>query len=122
MNEAASPRRKPRLDKVVHERARLIILAYLSSSERAAVSFPELRDELELSAGNLSIQLKTLEGAGYVKIAKSFVDNKPNTSVALTARGSRALREYLAEMERLMDKLKPRAGDAESNGKSGRKD
>ncbi len=100
----------PRLDKVIHERARLIILAYLSSSGSPSVSFPELREKLELTAGNLSIQLRTLEAAGYVKIAKSFVENRPNTSVRLTARGARALEQYLNEMEHLMGRLKPRRG------------
>ncbi len=102
--------RRPRLDKIINERARLIILAYLSSSTSPSVSFPELREKLELTAGNLSIQLRTLEGAGYVKIAKSFVENRPNTSVSLTAKGARALNEYLREMELLLGKLKPRSG------------
>lgn len=109
MSDEEGSRQSPRLDKVIHERARLIILAYLSSSATAAVSFPELREKLGLTAGNLSIQLRTLEGAGYVKIAKSFVENRPNTSVSLTAKGARALNGYLREMEQLMRKLKPRA-------------
>ncbi|HVO40267.1 MAG TPA: transcriptional regulator [Spirochaetia bacterium] len=110
MDETEKPGRSPRLDRVIHERARLIVLAYLSSSEIPSVGFTELKEKLGLSAGNLSIQLKTLEGAGYVKIAKSFVDNRPNTTVSLTAKGSRALREYLREMEALMGTLKPRSG------------
>jgi DNA-binding MarR family transcriptional regulator len=99
--------RGPRLDKVIHERARLIILAYLSSSGQSSVGFIELREKLGLSAGNLSIQLRNLESAGYAKIEKSFIDNKPNTRVSLTAKGSRALRGYLAEMEMLIGRLKP---------------
>jgi DNA-binding MarR family transcriptional regulator len=106
MSDRGGSRSSPRLDKVIHERARLIILAYLSSSESPAVAFTELREKLELTAGNLSIQLRTLEGAGYVKIAKSFVDNRPNTSVRLTAKGARALGEYLDEMDLLVRRLK----------------
>jgi len=110
MGDEEGSRRSPRLDRMIHERARLIILAHLSSSAQPSVSFPELREKLELTAGNLSIQLRTLEGAGYVKIAKSFVENRPNTSVSLTAKGARAFNEYLKEMELLMKKLKPRSG------------
>ena len=106
MSGEGTVRRSPRLDRVIHERARLIILAYLSSSEAPSVGFTELREKLELSAGNLSIQLRTLEQAGYVRIVKSFVDNRPNTSVSLTAKGSRALGGYLGEMEALIRKLK----------------
>ncbi|MGA2479996.1 MAG: transcriptional regulator [Spirochaetia bacterium] len=107
MNDGEARRQSPRLDKVIHERARLIILAYLSSSGQSSIGFIELREKLALSAGNLSIQIRNLESAGYVKIEKSFVDNKPNTRVSLTAKGGRALQGYLAEMETLIGRLKP---------------
>lgn len=96
------------LDKVVHERARLMLLTYLASSEKAETGFTELRDELRLSAGNLSVQLKNLEGAGYVRIEKRFVDNKPSTSVALTTQGQKALTAYLAELEVIVASLRGR--------------
>ncbi len=95
------------IDKVIHERARLMILAYLSASADPATGFIELREKLELTAGNLSIQLRNLEEAGYVKITKGFLGRKPNTTVQLTPRGSLALAGYLAEMEALIRRLKP---------------
>ena len=67
------------LDKVIHERARLMILTYLASSDKAETGFTEIREELGMSAGNLSVQLRTLEEAGYVKIDKRFIENKPYT-------------------------------------------
>ena len=115
MGEEEGSSRSPRLDKIVHERARLIILAYLSSRGSPSATFPELRENLGLTAGNLSIQLKTLEGAGYVKIVKSFVQNRPKTSINLTAKGARALDGYLKEMERLMRTLRFRASDRKGN-------
>ena len=48
------------LDKVIHERSRLRILTFLASSVSGEVAFTELRDALGLSAGNLSVQLRTL--------------------------------------------------------------
>jgi DNA-binding MarR family transcriptional regulator len=94
------------LDKVIHERARLRVLTYLASTERAETGFTELRDELGFSAGNLSVQLRTLEEAGYVGIRKRFVGNKPFTGVSLTMDGSRALSAYLAELEVIVASLK----------------
>lgn len=91
---------------MIHERTRLSILAYLASNASVSVNFTELKENLELSAGNLSIQLKNLEEAGYLTITKSFVDNKPNTRVRLTSGGGRALSDYLAEMEELISSLK----------------
>ena len=66
MSDGEGLRRSPRLDKVIHERARLIILAYLSSSSRASVELSRAAGEAGASAG----ALRTLAGAGYVKIAK----------------------------------------------------
>ncbi len=90
------------LDKLIHEKARLMILTYLSSSDALGTGFTELRDELGMSAGNLSIQLKTLEEAGLVTIEKSFKANKPNTAVRLSIEGRKALDAYLTELETIL--------------------
>lgn len=95
-------------DKIVHERARLLILSYLASSDAKAVAFGELRDKLEFTAGNLSVQLKTLEDAGYIRITKEFRDNKPLTQASLTAKGSTALKRYVEQMNGLIRRLKSR--------------
>ena len=85
-----------------------MLLTYLASSERAQTGFTELRDELRMSAGNLSVQLKTLEEAGFVRIEKRFVDNKPYTGVSLTVQGQKALSDYLEELEVIVASLKGR--------------
>ncbi len=106
-------RQGPRLDKMIHERTRLMILAYLAADQQSSVPFTVLKETIGLSAGNLSIQLRNLGEAGYVEIMKKFIANKPNTSVRLTQKGSRALMEYLGQMESLINRLRPDAG---SNG------
>ncbi len=93
-------------DKVIHERVRLLILTFVASSEEDAVLFTSIRSSLELSAGNLSVQLKTLEKAGYLKIEKKFVCNKPQTSVRITKKGTTALDKYLEGMEQLIKTMK----------------
>jgi DNA-binding MarR family transcriptional regulator len=90
------------IDKMVHERARLLILTYLASGDSAETGFTELRAALAMTAGNLSIQLKNLEEAGYVATEKRFQDNKPYTGVRLTVEGQSALERYLAAMEELV--------------------
>ncbi len=94
------------LDRLIHEKARLMALTYLASSEEPETGFTELRDALGLSAGNLSVQLKNLEEAGYVSMAKSFRDNKPYTAVSLTVAGRKALESYLAELEVIVASVK----------------
>lgn len=106
MSGSAGTPQSPRLDKVIHERARLVILTYLASGKSGRAEFTELKEVLDFTAGNLSVQLRNLEEAGYVAIEKSFRDNKPLTEAVLTPEGDRALREYLDEMEQLIGSLK----------------
>jgi DNA-binding MarR family transcriptional regulator len=94
------------LNKLVHEKSRLMILTYLASANETETGFTELRDALGFSAGNLSIQLKTLEEAGYLESSKSFRDNRPYTGVALTPSGKKALVAYLADIEVIVASLK----------------
>ena len=94
------------LDKIVHERARLKILTYLAASEKEKISFNELQEKLALTSGNLSVQIKKLKDAKYVKVEKTFKDNKPYTTVLLTPAGAEALNKYIDEMEKLIGSLK----------------
>lgn len=82
-----------RIDEVIHGRMRLGIMVYLADVETA--DFTELKTVLEATQGNLSVHLKKLEEAGYVAIAKSFVNNKPLTRIAITDRGRTAFAAYL---------------------------
>lgn len=82
-----------RIDDVIHGRMRLGIMVYLADAETA--DFTELKTVLEATQGNLSVHLKKLEEAGYVAIAKSFVNNKPLTRVSITREGRHAFAAYL---------------------------
>lgn len=103
-------------DRVIHEPARLQIISYLAGGSKQ-VPFTELKERLGLSAGNLSVQLKRLEEAGYVAISKSIRERKPLTRVSLTRRGLEALQQYLRELEEMIVLLKksatPQAGAEE---------
>ena len=89
----------PEFDKVIHERARLRILVYLASSREAEVGFTDMKRDLAMTAGNLSVQLGTLEEAGYILLRKAFVGKKPYTGASLTPIGKMALERYLNDME-----------------------
>lgn len=90
------------LNSIIHERARLMILTYLASLEKDEASFQEIKDNLGMTAGNLSIQLKNLEQAGYITVIKRFEGKRPLTEIKLSLEGSRALADYLDEMERII--------------------
>jgi DNA-binding MarR family transcriptional regulator len=87
------------IDDVIHGRIRLGVVAYLSAVESAL--FSELRDKVGATDGNLSAHLRKLEDAGYVAVAKSFVNRRPQTRLALTAAGRKAWAAWLTQMEAL---------------------
>jgi DNA-binding MarR family transcriptional regulator len=88
------------LDKVIHERARLAIMSALAASPQ--MTFSEIKDAAELTDGNLSVHSRVLEGAGYIKIRKQFVDLKPQTTMELTDAGRAAFRKYLDLLEAIV--------------------
>jgi DNA-binding MarR family transcriptional regulator len=78
-----------RLDPVIHQPARLGILSAACDSKR--IDFVTLRDLLDLTDGNLSRHLGTLEEAGYIKTEKTFENKKPRTWISATKAGRQAL-------------------------------
>jgi DNA-binding MarR family transcriptional regulator len=92
------------IDEVIHGRLRLGIMAYLASAE--AANFNELKAELETTQGNLSIQLRKLEEAGYIAIEKTFLDRKSNTRARLTRAGKKAFAAYVEALGKLVNAAK----------------
>jgi len=88
------------IDRLVHEPVRLKILAYLSAVESSDFVF--LVSRLGLTMGNLSAHISKLQDAGYIKVEKSFKDNRPHTMISLTASGSDAFNEYRDGMLELL--------------------
>jgi len=88
------------IDDVIHGRLRLGIMAFLSTA--GAAEFPLLKTRLQASDGNLSVQLRKLEEAGYVAIDKAFVGKKPQTMVTLAPAGRAAYIAYLDAMRKLI--------------------
>jgi DNA-binding MarR family transcriptional regulator len=94
------------LDRTIHERGRLAIMSMLAAS--AELSFTELRDTLEMTDGNLTTHVRTLQEAGYVSIAKSYRNRRPLTTVSLTAAGRQAFAQYVALLEQIVEQARPR--------------
>jgi DNA-binding MarR family transcriptional regulator len=88
------------LDEVIHGRLRLACMAFLSTAREA--EFQELRDVLDVTGGNLSVQLRTLEDAGYIRVTKSHRGRKSLTTVAITADGDAALARHREQLRRLL--------------------
>jgi DNA-binding MarR family transcriptional regulator len=102
--EIASPPPLNDIDRMVHEPARLMILANLYVLESADFTF--LMNQTNLTWGNLSSHLSKLEEAGYVHIEKEFVNKKPHTMISLTEDGRKAFERYRQQMKEFMDGFK----------------
>ncbi len=91
------------IDRVIHEPARLKIVALLSVVERADFLF--LLRQTGLTKGNLSSHLRRLEDAGYVAVEKKFVERVPRTLLRLTDRGRKAFLFYRRRLQKVFDEL-----------------
>ena len=94
------------LDRVIHEKGRLALMSMLAATPE--LSFTELRDTLKMTDGNLTTHIRTLQEAGYVSVTKSFQNNRPLTTCALTPTGKRAFTSYINLLEQIVQQTKPK--------------
>jgi DNA-binding transcriptional ArsR family regulator len=104
-NEPRGDRLPPvkNFDKLIHEPARLLIMAHLFVVESADFLF--LMRQTGMTFGNLSSHMSRLEAAGYIDVEKEFVGKKPNTKLHLTEDGRTAFQEYRRNMRHVFGDL-----------------
>jgi DNA-binding MarR family transcriptional regulator len=91
------------IDRIIHEPARLAVMALLYVVDSADFIF--LMNQTELTWGNLSAHLSKLEAAGYLTVEKTFKGKRPNTMLRLTNEGREAFRTYTVMMRQLFNDL-----------------
>lgn len=87
-----SIQRLAEIDRIIHEPARLMIVALLAAVEEA--DFQYLRLATGLTQGNLSTHLSKLAEAEYVDLEKTFRGKYPLTICRLTVRGKEVFDKY----------------------------
>ncbi|MHC4131805.1 MAG: winged helix-turn-helix domain-containing protein [Planctomycetota bacterium] len=90
---------KTNFDELILSKTRLGIIAALMGGDK--LEFTYLRKALALSDGNLSVQIRKLEDAGYIKVEKVFVERKPKTFCKITGKGQKAIRNLIRTLENL---------------------
>ena len=88
------------IDRLIHEPARLLVMALLSVIETADFLF--LLRQTGLTQGNLSSHLSKLEEAGYVEVAKTFQGKRPRTTLRISPAGRVAFEAYRNQLDRLL--------------------
>jgi len=91
------------VDRLIHEPARLNLMAILYVIDSADFTF--LMAQTGLSWGNLSSHMTRLEEAGYIAVEKAFKGRRPNTMLKLTDAGREAFRAYRRSMKDILDDL-----------------
>ena len=92
------------LDRVIHEKGRLAIMSSLAASPE--LSFTELRDTLNMTDGNLTTHIRTLQEAGYIAVAKSYQNSRSLTTCSLTTAGRKAFTTYVNLLEQIVQQTK----------------
>ena len=93
-----------KIDRVIHEKGRLPIMSLLAAT--AELSFTEMRDTLKMTDGNLSVHIKTLQESGFVSVTKSYRNQRPLTTCAMTPAGRRAFTTYIDLLEQIVRQSK----------------
>lgn len=92
------------LDKIIHEPARLQLMAQLYVVEEADFIF--LMRQTGLTWGNLSSHMSKLEDAGYIEVRKEFQDKKPRTILRMTTVGREAFDQYRAALDEVLKEVR----------------
>jgi len=91
------------VDRLIHEPARMAIMAALIGCDSADFRF--LLNVTGLTKGNLSAHASKLEEAGYLQIRKSFRGKVPQTTYSLTRSGRAAFGAYRAKLKAMLGAL-----------------
>lgn len=89
------------LDPLLHSQLRLAIISMLVTSEK--VEFTHIKEETKAAAGNISIQIKKLQEAGYIDVEKTFKNNYPKTLLSITDKGVKAFETYVNNLKKYIN-------------------
>jgi len=92
------------LNKVFDNRIRLGIMSVLMVNDW--VDFTALKDMLELTDGNLSSNLSSLEKIGYIEAKKQFLGKKPKSSYRVTIAGRMEFTRHIDALEQMIKEQK----------------
>ncbi len=89
------------LERVIHEKARLGIVASLATHTQG-LAFSDLKQLCALTDGNLNRHLLVLQEAGLVEVRKDSTGPRPQTRCQLTPLGRKRFVEYIGVLEQVV--------------------
>jgi len=92
------------LNKTFDSRVRLGIMSTLMVNDE--INFNDLKQLIGVTDGNLASHIKALEEIQYIKVNKTFVGKKTNTSYKATKLGEKAFQQHLSALEKMIKTMK----------------
>ncbi|HET7117970.1 MAG TPA: transcriptional regulator [Hanamia sp.] len=86
------------LDPLLHSQLRLAIISMLVVADK--VEFTYIKEQTNAASGNISIQVKNLEDAGYIEVEKTFKNKYPKTMLSITKKGRKAFEAYINDLKK----------------------
>ena len=90
------------INKMFESRVRLGIMSILIVND--SIDFNTMKQMLDITDGNLASHISALEKSKYIKVNKTFIGKKTNTSYSVTVPGRNAFKEHLDALEQLIRK------------------
>ena len=88
------------LNKAFESRVRLGIMSILMVND--TVDYNTLKEQLQITDGNLASHLAALEKAVFILVSKQFIGKKPNTTYQATTEGRKAFSLHLDALEKFI--------------------
>lgn len=88
------------LNKAFESRVRLGIMSVLMVADQ--VDFVTLKEQLQVTDGNIASHITALEKLAYIKVEKKFIGKKPNTTYSVTTLGKKSFKEHINALEKLI--------------------
>jgi len=85
------------LNPLLHSQLRLSIMSYLISNGTS--DFNEIKQITEATSGNISVQIKKLTEADYIRVEKGFLNNYQHTKLVITEVGIKAFEDYVKDLK-----------------------
>lgn len=91
------------LNKAFENKVRLSVMTILMVED--AVDFATIKEELDITDGNIASHMKALEKLKYIEVEKSFVGRKPNTQYIITKLGRFEFKKHIDALTAIISKL-----------------
>jgi DNA-binding MarR family transcriptional regulator len=89
------------LNPLLHSQLRLKIVSHLMTVDES--DFNEIKAITGATSGNISVQIKKLQQADYIKVEKGFKDNYQHTALSMTEKGATAFEAYVEELKKYLN-------------------